>query len=81
MKNYQRLSPSERDKLSVWKAEGISNKECARRLVRNVSTIGKEITLLFFYIPKLHQKREMFEQCDIWGSKISGLFKTVEKID
>ena len=43
MKNYKRLSPSERDKLAVWKAEGISNKECARRLRRNVSTIGREL--------------------------------------
>lgn len=43
MKNYQRLTPSERDKLAVWKAEGVSNKECARRLKRNASTIGREL--------------------------------------
>lgn len=43
--------------------------------------IDKGITLLFFYIPRLHQRREMFEQCDIWRSKISGLFKSVEKIN
>lgn len=43
MKNYRRLSPSERDNLAVWKAEGISNKECARRLFRNISTIGREL--------------------------------------
>lgn len=43
MKNYRRLSPSERDQLAVWKAEGVSNKECARRLRRSVSTIGREL--------------------------------------
>lgn len=43
MKNYKRLSPSERDQLAVWKAEGISNKKCARRLKRNISTIGREL--------------------------------------
>lgn len=43
MKNYRRLCPSERDRLAVWKAEGISNKECARRLRRSISTIGREL--------------------------------------
>lgn len=43
MKNYKRLSPSERDNLAVWKAEGVSNKECARPLTRSVSTIGREL--------------------------------------
>jgi len=43
MKNYKRLSPSERDQLAVWKAEGLSNTTCARRLKRNVSTIGREL--------------------------------------
>jgi IS30 family transposase len=43
MKNYRRLSPSERDQLAVWKAEGISNKECARQLGRDTSTIGREL--------------------------------------
>lgn len=43
MKNYRRLSPSERDQLAVWKAEGVSNKECARLLGRSVSTIGREL--------------------------------------
>lgn len=43
MRNYRRLSPSERDNLAVWKAEGVSNKECARRLGRDVSTIGREL--------------------------------------
>lgn len=43
MKSYVRLSPSERDSLAVWKAEGASNKECARRLGRSPSTIGREL--------------------------------------
>ncbi len=43
MKNYRRLSPSERDRLAVWKAEEVSNKNCARRLKRSVSTIGREL--------------------------------------
>lgn len=43
MKNYRRLSPSERDRLAVWKAEGVSNKKCARRLNRSISTIGREL--------------------------------------
>jgi len=33
----------ERDKLARWKAQGVSNKECARRLGRAVSTIGREL--------------------------------------
>lgn len=43
MKNYRRLSPSERDQLAVWKAEGLSNKKCAGRLKRSVSSIGREL--------------------------------------
>lgn len=30
--------------MSQWKKEGISNKECAKRLGRNKSTIGRELT-------------------------------------
>lgn len=33
----------ERDKLAIWKGQGVSNKECARRLGRAVSTIGREL--------------------------------------
>lgn len=43
MKNYTRLSERERDLLAVWKAEGLSNKECARQLIRSVSTVGREL--------------------------------------
>ncbi len=43
MKNYTKLTSKERDLLAIWKAEGISNKECGRRLGRSTSTIGREL--------------------------------------
>ena len=43
MKNYRRISPKERDLLAIWKAEGASNKGCARRLKRSAATIGREL--------------------------------------
>ena len=43
MKNYTRLSPTERDLLALWKAEEVSNKQCAKRLKRSVSTVGREL--------------------------------------
>lgn len=45
MKNQHHtlLTAKERDLLSVWKAKGLSNKECARRLKRPASTVGREI--------------------------------------
>jgi len=43
MKKYTKLTSKERDLLAVWKAEGVSNKECGRRLDRNTSTIGREL--------------------------------------
>lgn len=43
MKNHHtKLTAHERDLLAIWKAGGISNKECARRLNRSPSTIGRE---------------------------------------
>lgn len=41
--HHSKLTASERDKLARWKAEGASNSECARRLGRHVSTIGREL--------------------------------------
>lgn len=38
------MTDKERDLLAVWKARGISNKECAKRLRRDKSTIGRELT-------------------------------------
>jgi len=43
MKKYTKLTSKERDLLAVWKAEGVSNKECGRRLGRETSTIGREL--------------------------------------
>ena len=33
----------ERDNIAIWKSEGLSNKDIARRLGRDPSTIGREI--------------------------------------
>ncbi|KKT77392.1 MAG: Transposase for insertion sequence element IS4351 [Candidatus Nomurabacteria bacterium GW2011_GWA1_46_11] len=41
---HHKLSETERDLLAIWKAQGTSNKECARRLSRHPSTIGRELT-------------------------------------
>lgn len=43
MKKYKQLTSEERDQLAIWKAGRVSNKECARRLKRNPSTIGREL--------------------------------------
>lgn len=43
MKKYTKLTSKERDLLAVWKAEGVSNKECGRRLNRDCSTVGREL--------------------------------------
>ena len=41
---HKKLTATERQLLSVWKNEGLSNKECARRLSRHSSTIGRELS-------------------------------------
>jgi IS30 family transposase len=40
---HTKLTKTDRKLLSQWKREGLSNKECARRLDRHVSTIGREL--------------------------------------
>ena len=40
---HRRLTHSERELLSRWKREGLSNYDCAKRLSRHVSTIGREL--------------------------------------
>jgi IS30 family transposase len=42
-KHYKQLTTQERDQLAIWKAAGVANKECARRLGRDPSTIGREL--------------------------------------
>lgn len=41
--HHSKLTIGERDQLACWKAQGVSNGECARRLGRAVSTIGREL--------------------------------------
>lgn len=38
-----KLTEKERDLLAIWKAQGVSNKRCAKRLGRHVGTIGREL--------------------------------------
>lgn len=40
---HKKLTATERQLLAAWKNEDLSNSECARRLGRNVSTIGREL--------------------------------------
>ncbi|HLB60305.1 MAG TPA: IS30 family transposase [Patescibacteria group bacterium] len=42
-RQYIKLTKEERDLLAIWKAQGVSNKVCARRLRRTPSTIGREL--------------------------------------
>lgn len=44
MKKAKKLTDNERDLLALWKAQGEPNKECARRLGRDPTTIGRELT-------------------------------------
>lgn len=41
--HHSKLTPRERDQLARWKAQGVSNGECARRLGRHKSSIGREL--------------------------------------
>jgi IS30 family transposase len=43
LKHHTKLCLRERELLSSWKQQGLSNKECARRLGRHASTIGREL--------------------------------------
>lgn len=40
---HKKLTATERRLLAAWKNEALSNSECARRLSRDVSTIGREL--------------------------------------
>lgn len=40
---HKKLTQSERELLSRWKKEGLSNYDCAKRLGRHISTIGREL--------------------------------------
>ncbi len=43
MKKHKKITGTERERLSIWKKEGLSNIDCAKRLGRSVSTIGREL--------------------------------------
>lgn len=43
MSSYKHLSESERDRISCWKAQGMSLREMARRLGRSAATLSREI--------------------------------------
>lgn len=43
IKTFTKLTEKERDLLAVWKAEKVSNIQCAKRLGRSVATIGREL--------------------------------------
>jgi transposase, IS30 family len=40
---HKKFTQTERELLSQWKKESLSNRECARRLDRHASTIGREL--------------------------------------
>jgi IS30 family transposase len=40
---YKHLSLNEREQIAIWRAEGLSQREMARRLNRNVSSISREL--------------------------------------
>ena len=44
MKTHKKISCTERERLAIWKKEGLSNIDCAKRLGRSVSTIGRELS-------------------------------------
>ena len=66
MKKYNKITERERDRIARWKAQKVSNKECARRLGRSASTIGRELkrnhwkceTYVAIYAQGLANKRE-----------------------
>lgn len=41
---HKKITKTERELLGQWKSEGLSNRECAKRLGRHVSTVGRELT-------------------------------------
>lgn len=46
---HKKLTQTERELLSEWKRKGLSNRECARRLGRHVSSIGRELKRNLFH--------------------------------
>jgi IS30 family transposase len=42
-KNYKHLSKHERDRIAVWRGQGLSLREIARRLKRSPATLSREL--------------------------------------
>lgn len=61
MPSYVHLNIEERERLFGWRESGLSQREIAKRLNRNVSTVSREITRNTYfgrqYLPCLAQKR------------------------
>jgi len=75
---YNKLNKTERELLSSWKSQGVSNKECGRRLKRDVSTIGRELkrnpywnekTHEYFYEPLNAQEQAEARKKKAWEAK------------
>lgn len=49
MRKHTKITSTERQLLAAWKSEGLSNKECGRRLGRETSTIGRELKHNLFH--------------------------------
>lgn len=63
IKVFTKLTEKERDLLAIWKAEKVSNKQCAKRLGRSVSTIGRELKRNSFegkHYVAIHAQREAY---------------------
>jgi len=59
MKTYNQLTPRERDRISLWLAQGMTQAEVARRLDRHPSTISRELKRNSHngeYLPSLAQE-------------------------
>lgn len=75
---HNKLNQTERELLAQWKKEGISNKECARRLKRHASTIGRELKRNcfkdkkekeYFYEPTHAQNQAEVRKQNAWEAK------------
>ena len=56
MPNHTKLCLRERELIARWKTEGLSNKECAHRLGRHPSTIGRELRRNQYHCHNLFQQ-------------------------
>ena len=76
MVNHTKLGFRDRELLAKWKQEGLSNKQCAKRLGRHVSTIGRELRRnqfhgqwTKFYEPLYAQAKAQVRKQKAWRAK------------